>query len=81
MTVSEATSLIVAKAKEAPARWQAYSKASAMYWAANELWNEEYASYRAIANSSLGSLSSPARCAWDRRCAYVEATNLLRHSW
>jgi len=80
MNISEATSLIVAKAKEAPTKWQAYSKASAMYWAANELWNAEYASYQAIANSSLGSLSSPARCAWARRCAYVEASDLLLHS-
>ena len=81
MTVSEATNLIVAKAKEAPDLWQSGSKVAAMYWATNELWNAEYASWRAIADSSLGPLSSAARCAWERRTAYADASGLLLRAW
>lgn len=81
MNISEATSLILAKAKEAPTQFLDAPKAAAMYWAANELWNAEFSSWQAISNSSLGSLSSPAVCAWERRCAYVEASSLLLQSW
>ena len=81
MTVSEATNLIVAKAKEAPSWYQEKSPAAAMYWATNELWNAEYASWKAIADSSLGPLSSAAQCAWERRGAYSDAFGLLLKAW
>ena len=81
MNVSEATSLIIAKAKEAPARYHNCSKAAAMYWATNELWNAEYAAWKAIADSSLGPFSSAARCAWERRTAYSDASGLLLAAW
>ena len=81
MTISEATSLIIAKAKEAPSQFKDLSKAAAMYWAASELWTAEFQSWQAIANSSLGSDSSAAQCAWERRSAYVEAHSLLIYAW
>ena len=81
MTVSEATNLIVAKAKEAPSWYQEKSPAAAMYWATNELWNAEYASWKAIADSSLGPLSPAAQCAWERRSAYSDASGLLLKAW
>ena len=81
MTISEATGLIVAKAKEAPAQFKDLSKAAAMYWAVNELWTAEFQSWQAIVNSSLGILSSPAQCAWERRTAYAEASSLLVQAW
>jgi hypothetical protein len=81
MNVSEVTKLIVAKSKEAPATVKKQSKAAAMYWASSELWTDEYAAWRAIANSSLGPLSSAAECAWERRTAYFEANGLLLEAW
>ena len=81
MTVSDATSLIVAKAKEAPIWYQEKSQAAAMYWATNALWSAEYASWRAIVDSSLGPLSPAARCAWERRTAYSDASGLLAAAW
>ena len=81
MNVSEATSLIIAKAKEAPVRYHNHGKAAAMYWATNELWNAEYAAWKAIAGSSLGPFSSAARCAWERRTAYSDASGLLLAAW
>lgn len=81
MNVSEATSLIVAKAKEAPEGYRNHSKAAAMYWATNELWSAEYASWQAIAHSGLGPLDSAAECAWQRRCAYADASGLLLKAW
>ena len=81
MKISEATNLIVAKSKEAPAPYQGNSKGAAMYWASLELWNAEYASWKAIADSSLGPLSSAALCAWERRTAYADANGLLLRVW
>jgi hypothetical protein len=52
-----------------------------MYWATNELWNAEYAAWKAIADSSLGPFSSAARCAWERRTAYSDASGLLLAAW
>ena len=81
MNVSEATSLIIAKAKEAPGAYRSSCKAAALYWATNELWNAEYASWKAIADSALGPLSSAAKCAWERRTAYSDASCLLLAAW
>ena len=81
MTITEATTLIVAKSKEAPLGYRNCGKAAALYWATNELWNAEYASWQAIATTSLGSDSSAARCAWERRTAYSDASTLLLQAW
>jgi len=81
MTTAEATILIVAKSKEAPAEFQACSKAATLYWAAVELWNAEYASWKAVSSSVLGSDSPAARCAWERRTAYSDASSLLLKAW
>jgi hypothetical protein len=81
MKVSEVTSLIVAKAKEAPEGYRNRSTAAAMSWAAIELWEAEFASWQAIAHSGLGALDSAAECAWQRRCAYADASSLLLEAW
>ena len=81
MTTTEATALILAKAKTAPLGYKNCGKAAAMYWAANELWNAEYASWQAIATTTLGPNSSAARCAWERRSAFSDASGLLLQAW
>lgn len=80
MTPSETISLIVHKAKEAPERYQSCGKAAALYWATNELWNDEYASWKA-ATSTLGPYSGAAECAWERRTAYSELSSVLLKAW
>jgi hypothetical protein len=80
MTPLEAISLVVAKAAEAPAQFKANSRAAAMYWAASELWNAEYASWNA-ASRTLGIDSAAARCAWERRTAYSELSGILLQAW
>ena len=81
MTTAEATALIVAKSKEAPLGFKNCGKAATLYWAASELWNAEYASWKAVASSALGSDSPAARCAWERRTAYSDASSLLLQAW
>jgi hypothetical protein len=80
MSPSEATSLIVARATEAPAQFKECGRAAAMYWACNELWNDEYASWQATA-TILGSDSGAAKCAWERRTAYAEISSVLLQAW
>ena len=81
MNVSEATKLILVKSSEAPSPFKECGKAATMYWAASRLWDDEYASWKAIAGSSLGPDSPAAKCAWERRDAYVEASCLLLQTW
>lgn len=80
MSPSEAISLVAAKASEAPALYHNNCKAAALYWAATELWNAEYASWRAAAQC-LGWDSSAAKCAWERRTAYSELSGVLLQAW
>ncbi|MGA1024126.1 MAG: hypothetical protein ACO3S8_05505 [Aquiluna sp.] len=78
MKLSEAIELIAHKAKEAPECYR--SKAAALYWAANQLWSDEYSSWRA-ACSALGPYSGAAECAWERRTAYSELSSILLKTW
>ncbi len=80
MTPSETISLIVHKAKEAPERYRRFPKAAALSWAANELWNDEFASWKAAA-LTLGPYSRAAECAWERRTAYSELSSVLSRAW
>ena len=79
MQPSEAMNLIIAKADEAPAVYQREGKAPAMMWASRMLWQDEYHSWKALADL-FGCASSSARCAWERRTAYVEAYCVLMHA-
>jgi len=80
MSPSDATSLIVAKAAEAPTMFKDCGKAAAMYWACTQLWNAEYASWQATA-ITLGIDSGAAKCAWERRTVYAELSSVLMKAW
>ena len=80
MTPSETINLVIHKAKEAPERYRNSAKAAALSWAAFELWNDEYASWKAAADT-LGINSRAAECAWERRTAYSELSSVLSKAW
>ena len=78
--ISDFTALVLSKSNEAPELMKKGGRASAMYWAALELWNAEYASWKAL--SSLFGVDYPAAaCAWERRTAYSEIASILLHAW
>ena len=76
--ISNHVSLIYAKASEAPTDYARRGLAAAMYWAAYELWNAEYDSWKALVDL-FGLDSSAAQCAWRRRTAYSEAVSVLHY--
>jgi hypothetical protein len=80
MSPSEAIKLIIIKAAEAPYPYSECGKNATLYWAAWELWRAEYASWEAAAQA-LGVNSGAALCAWERRSAYAELSNVLREIW
>ena len=76
MTPSEAIESIAYKAKEAPEPYLTWNKAATLYWAANQLWNDEYSAWRAACDS-LGFSSGTAECAWQRCSVYGDFCGIL----